>query len=171
MSDPFSLPAITISTTHHPITGCLAKAAHTTFVISNNDKANVAFRSSMASEPKPCTMPNLQLKGVLSNSSPRNDNIFESDVNDEDDSECLSPEGQNLIPFRLTSGVKPSCPTTTITVLDDHDDDVVFLNDGPSANEPKLGAVNSYECWGDINNEVSVMALRNNKKVKFYCSF
>ncbi len=47
----------------------------------------------------------------------------------------------------------------------------LVLDDATTANEPKLGAVNSNQCWGDINNEVSVMALRNNKKVKLYHPF
>ena len=140
-------------------------------------------------------MPFRQWKGVLSNSPPQNEDTCEFDVNEEEGSDrndgegsdsndgegsdsndekgrdSLSPAGQNLIPCLPISVAKPSCPTTTIPVLDAHDDDVVCLNEAPSASEPIRVAINSYECWGDINNEVSVMALRNNKKVKLYCSF
>jgi hypothetical protein len=122
------VPFFLISNNHtqqarHSYTGNLAKAAHTTFAITNNDRANVAVRSSMASGSEPRTMPFLQRKGVLSNSPTRNEDTCESDGNDEDARESLSPEGQNLIPFLLTSGANPYCPTTTITVLDDHESD------------------------------------------------
>jgi hypothetical protein len=99
----------------------------------------------MASWPEPRTMPFRQRKGVLSNSPTQNEATCESDVNEEEGSDSndgegsdsndeegsdsndeegrdsLSPAGQNLIPFLLTSVAKPSCPTTTIPVLDAHE--------------------------------------------------
>jgi hypothetical protein len=140
----------------------------------------------MAFGPESRTMPFRQRKGVLSNSPTQNEDTCESDVNEEERSDSndgegsdsndgegsdsndeegrdgLSPAGQNLIPFLLTIFAKPSCPTTTIPVLGDHDDDVVCLNEAPSASEPILVAINSYECWGDINNGVPFRnTLRN----------
>jgi hypothetical protein len=53
------------------------------------------------------------------------------------------------------------------TGSDAKDDDVVHLHEATPGLEPKGGGLNSYQCWGDIFQEVSDMALHTNKKAQY----